>query len=255
VQHREVEGKESAMFCKYFEPTGGIRLLEGGIESGFNHVEPEKFEPRLLHLKGRKNIRVTQVPIELKSLNSGDVFILDNGLDLYQWQGKKAGKNEIARAGQLCRAIDDERKGKPEVHVYRQGDSDENEFFKFFGDGKVPEAGAIPDDDGCDEEWEKKSEKRLFQLSDATGKLEFKLVAETKVEKKHLDSNDAFVFDIGSEVFAWVGKGASKNEKSKALHYAQQYLKEYKRPDWLPVSRLLEGMENNVFNSSFDRSS
>jgi gelsolin len=250
VQHREVEAKESSLFCSYFANTGGIRLLEGGVASGFNHVTPTEYRPRLLHLKGRKNIRVTEMEISYASLNSGDVFILDNGLNIYQWQGKKAGKNEIARAGQLCRALDDERKGKPEVHVFRQGDSDEKDFFQFF-----PQDGdkTIKDQEGDDAEWEKTSEKRLFQLSDASGKEEFKLVAEKKVVRKLLNSDDAFVFDIGSEVFAWVGKGASANEKKKALHYAQNYLKEYNRPNWLPISRLLEGSENNVFNSSFDR--
>lgn len=255
VQHREVEDCESSMFCGYFEKSGGIKLLEGGIASGFNHVKPTEYKPRLLHLKGRKNIRVTEVPIDIKSLNEGDVFILDNGLDIYQWQGKKAGKNETARAAQLCRALDDERKGKPEVHVFRQGDKDENEFFTFFPGGTVPAAGAISEDVGDDAEWEKASDKRLFQLSDASGKEEFKLVAEKVVKRSMLDTNDAFIFDIGAEVFAWVGKGASDNEKKRALHYAQQYLVEYKRPTTLPISRLLEGSENNVFYSSFDKES
>ena len=94
------------------------------VESGFNHVEPEKYTPRLLHFKGKKvpslwwsawlllhfsslpsplplslplslppslssfliqdNVRVDEVKCRRKYLNSGDVFILDLGLDLYQ---------------------------------------------------------------------------------------------------------------------------------------------------------------------------
>jgi hypothetical protein len=34
------------------------------------------------------------------SLNSGDVFIIDNGLEILQWQGSGAGKEEKMRAGQ-----------------------------------------------------------------------------------------------------------------------------------------------------------
>jgi gelsolin len=251
VQHREVMDHESSLFLSYFKDTGGIRLLEGGVESGFNPVKPEEYKPRLLHLKGRKNIRVTEVPIKVESLNEGDVFILDCGLMIYQWQGKKAGKNEKARAGQLCRAIDDERRGKPEVEVFAQGDKDAGEFWKAFGLDAEP--AEIPADSGDDAEWEKKSEKRLLHLSDASGKLEFKMVAETTVKKSQLISDDVFIFDIGSEVFVWVGKGASKEEKRQAMQYAQNYLKEYKRPAWLPISRILEGGENEVFNSSFDR--
>jgi gelsolin len=250
VQHREVQGKESHLFCSYFKDTGGIRLLEGGVASGFRHVKPEEYKPRLLHLKGRKNIRVNQVPISVDSLNEGDVFILDAGLMIYQWQGRKAGKGEKARAGQLCRAIDDERKGKPDIEVFMQGDTDAEDFWAFFGEKEEP--AKIPEDIGGDEEWETNSTKRLMQLSDATGEITFKEVATGHIARKLLDSNDAFIFDVGAEVFAWVGKGASDKEKKEALNFAQLYLKKYDRPDYLPISRLLEGQENNVFFQSFD---
>merc|ERR1712137_878482 len=103
---------------------------------------------------------------------------------------------------------------------------------------------SISPDGGDDEAWEKASEKRLFRLSDASGKEEFTLVAEKHIKRSMLDSNDAFVFDIGAEVFAWVGKDASANERKRALHHAQQYLNQYKRPNWLPISSILEGGEN-----------
>merc|ERR1711953_668838 len=110
---------------------------------------------------------------------------------------------------------------------FTQGDKDENEFFKAMGLDTVPE---IYGDGGDDAAWEKESDKRLFQLSDSTGKMEFKLVGEKNVKGDLLDSNDVFVFDIGAEVFVWVGKGASKGEKREAMKYAQEYLKKYNRP-------------------------
>lgn len=38
------------------------RVMEGGADTGFRHVEPEKYPPRLLHFKqeGRK-VKVTEV--------------------------------------------------------------------------------------------------------------------------------------------------------------------------------------------------
>jgi hypothetical protein len=39
----------------------GIRYEEGGIASAFNHVDPDAYKPRLLHCKGKHNVRVTQV--------------------------------------------------------------------------------------------------------------------------------------------------------------------------------------------------
>ena len=47
-------------------------------------------QPRLLHIKGTKNVVVRELPIHISSLNSGDVFILDAGLTLYQMNGKQS---------------------------------------------------------------------------------------------------------------------------------------------------------------------
>lgn len=56
-----------------------------------------------------------------------------------------------------------------------------------------------------------------------------------------------FILDAGAEVFAWIGKGASVQEKSKALQFAMDYLAKYKRPAYTPISRILEGGENETF--------
>jgi len=77
-----------------------LEIYEGGIESGFKHVAAAEYKPRcptvlflslsffipycfrcrLLHVKGKAQISVRQVKLDAKSLNSGDVFILDCGL-------------------------------------------------------------------------------------------------------------------------------------------------------------------------------
>ena len=54
-------------------------------DSGFRHVKPTEYEPRLFHFHGiKKKINVKQVPLSRKSLDSTDVFILDLGLTIYQ---------------------------------------------------------------------------------------------------------------------------------------------------------------------------
>jgi len=200
------------------------------------------------------------VPIEAKSFNEGDVFVLDAGLNLYQWQGKSAGKNEKGRAGQLCRAIDDERKGKPQVHVFSQTDRNVKEFWdevaKFDSSSSswpngVPQ---VAPDDGKDEEWEKSNDQKLFQLSDSSGSLQFTEVkpeVKGKYKRAMLKSEDVFIFDAGNEVFAWIGKGASPQEKREAMQYAQNYLKKTGRNVCLPVTKILEGSDNNAFKSFF----
>jgi hypothetical protein len=65
VQHRECEGQESALFLSYFSDTGvcpgGVRYLEGGIESGFRKAETQEYKPRLLHVrKELKTLKSTE---------------------------------------------------------------------------------------------------------------------------------------------------------------------------------------------------
>jgi gelsolin len=246
VQHREVQDHESELFLSYFP--GGVKILAGGVETGFHHVEPEKYEPRLLHLKGKKHIRVTQVPMGLKSLNSGDVFLLDMGLKLIQFNGKKSGPMERNKGAQLCRALDDNRGGKAEVVVIEEGDKNADFWKAVGGPGDIAAAG------GDDAEVEKATatNKRLYRLSDKSGSLSFSEEASGKVPRSKLDSSDVFIYDVGPEVFVWIGAKASTGERKTGLHYAQDYLAKNSRPLWLPISRILEGGANEVFNSYLD---
>ena len=82
------------LFSSYFRATGGVQYLEGGVASGFNHVERDVYEPALLHIKGKRNTRTKQVPVHVSSLNEGDAFILDLGMKLYlvrAWEGGGGG--------------------------------------------------------------------------------------------------------------------------------------------------------------------
>jgi len=76
VQHREIQDHESPLFISYFDKFGGIKILKGGIESGFNRIKPTEYKSRLLWVKGKKNVRIREVPKTFKSLNNGDVLFL-----------------------------------------------------------------------------------------------------------------------------------------------------------------------------------
>jgi len=244
IQHREVQDHESPLFISYFDNFGGIKILEGGIESGFNHVKPTEYKPRLLWIKGKRNVRIREVPKEASSLNNGDVFILDMGLKLYQWNGSKSGIFEKNKAGQLCRSLDSERGGKPEVIVQEEGSEDQGFWNGLGGKGPITDSGKVPKDD----EWENVTDKKLFKLSDSKGNFEFTNIAEgNNVKKSLLDTNDVFVFDAGNHIYVWVGSKASVGEKKYAMRYAQEYTRTYSRPSVLPITSVPEGRENESF--------
>jgi len=251
VQHREVMGHESELFLTYFP---NIRIMEGGVDSGFKHVEPEKYEPRLLHLKGKKKVRTMQVEKSHNSLNSGDVFIFDNGLEVFKWEGKNSGMFEKNKGREVCDAIKTERKGKVRIINLREGDGDQDSlrFLQFLGADKNTKIKSEKEG-GDDKEAEEQGNRtrQLWRLSDASGKMEFSKISEgNAIKKNQLDGNDVFIFDAGHEIFAWIGKGASDKERTEAMVYAQQYLTKNNRPAYLPISRILQGGENPKFNEA-----
>jgi hypothetical protein len=140
-----------------------------------------------LHLKGARNVRVTQVPVKRESLNDGDVFVLDLGLTIYQWNGSKASKNEKAKGVDVCLKIkDDERKGRAK-HVLLDGTDKaaEEEFWKALGGkGAVKSA----EEGGEDAAAEKATSYVLYRVSDASGKLEVTEVGKTPLDKNLLDT-------------------------------------------------------------------
>lgn len=55
-------------------------LQQGGVASGFHHVSTNNVDvKRLLHIKGRRAIRATEVGMTWANFNQGDCFILDLG--------------------------------------------------------------------------------------------------------------------------------------------------------------------------------
>eukprot|EP01041_Mallomonas_annulata_P004763 gene4763-9474_t len=97
MQYREVEGNESSLFLSYFRHSGGLEYLPGGVSSGFHHVEKGVHRNRLLHLKGKRTVRVSEVPITSDSLNINDVFILDAGMLIFVYNGSRANLCEKAK--------------------------------------------------------------------------------------------------------------------------------------------------------------
>jgi len=199
--------------------------------------------------KGKKKIRVTQVDLHRESLNSGDVFLLDLGLKIFQWNGKKCGPQEKQKGAQMSRALVDERKGRAKAYILEEGDKEPEFWSVIGGEGYVKTA----EEGGDDTEAEQSTTKVLFQLSDSTGQMVFKQVGTgSGVKKSLLDHDDVFILDTGAEVFAWIGRGASPDEKAKALGFAQDYLTKYNRPAYLPICRILDGGENPTFNAAFN---
>lgn len=123
-------------------------------------------------------------------------------------------------------------------------DADAAAFWKEMGG-----IGPIAPADNLDDSWEDPKPSKLFRISDAGGKLTVTPAGEGVIPASKLDSKDAFILDVGCEIFVWIGKGASAGERSKGLGLAQEYARAQKRPMTLPLTKVLEGGENQLFKS------
>lgn len=253
VQHREVQGHESKQFLSYFK--GGIRYLEGGVKSGFKHVDRDAYEKRLFQVKGKRNCRVKQVEVSKESLNQGDSFILDEGLTIHVWIGPNSSKPEKRKATEVARQIrDQERQGRAIINVIDEHWNTDPKFFAALGatPGGYIKTEAEGGDDAAHER-KAETEIRLFKVSDASGRTEVTEIESRPLKPKHLDSADCFILDLGpTGVFAWVGKKCTKNEKDTVWKKAVEFLKVRGYPKYTPVTRVNEGNETAVFKQAFD---
>lgn len=256
VQYREVQGQESPQFLSLFK--NGIKYLDGGNKSGFNHVvDPyTNYTPKLFHCKGKRNVRCTQVKCVKESLNLGDVFILDCGLNLYVWMPPESGRLEKIRGMQQAKNIRDvERAGRPTIHVLDQDWKTNDAFWKVFGGKESVNWIKSPHGGGNDEDfWRDKSEMiTLWKVNDTSGKVQITKISQGNLNVSDLDTKDAFILDaVSGGIFVWIGKQCTDQERKKAMEYGQEYLgKQIKRSGPTEVIRVLEGAEPSRFSQWF----
>jgi len=241
VQHREVQGHESQLFKSYF-PT--LMYLSGGADSGFKHVTPEEYRPRLLHIAGtRKGVTVKEVNPARKNLKEGDIFILDMGRELMQWNGKTSNLAEKTKAMQFLSELKSSR-SRDMITSTVFDDGDDKEFLQ-----KLDEIDAIVDDDD-DEKPLQAGEKQLFKLSDAGGNMSFSKVGEGSLSKSLLDPNDVFILDNGADCYVWIGSSASTVERKSAMSHAHAFLMDSDHPV-APITVFAQGKETNAFQQCF----
>jgi gelsolin len=235
VQHRDVQSHESKLFTSYFKV---LTIMDGGVATGFNHMEPESYVSRLLHFKGKgKNVSAKQIPMEASSMNHGDVFLLDAGLTIFQWNGVSSGGFERNKASNLVNSLKSDRP-KTKLEVI-DGDDDNVAFWDLI-EGTIADVKTA--EEGGDDAEARKIVLRMFKISDASGELKFDKIAEDDdIDISLLDPKDVFIVDNGLTVFVWVGKEASNNEKKNALPLAEKYIAAEGRPGGTPITRVVDG--------------
>jgi len=123
VQFREVQGYESPQFLSYFPR---FVCMQGGVATGFHHIsDPLPLNIRKLYritlsrsAGGHSNLVVREVPAVASSLVEGDVYVLDKGTHILQFNSKESAGQERFKAAEFAQSLSDERKGQSEIVVY-----------------------------------------------------------------------------------------------------------------------------------------
>ncbi|KAK6491397.1 adseverin [Huso huso] len=251
VQYRELQGYESTAFTGYFK--GGIKYKAGGVASGFQHVVTNDLSAeRLLHIKGRRVVRATEVPLSWSSFNKGDCFIIDLGAVVYQWCGSMCNKFERLKAAQVAAGIrDNERNGRAQLIVVEEG-SEPGEMKKVLGRKPVLPVGDDNDDEVADISNRKLA--KLYMVSDESGTMQVTLVSEENpFNQSLLLSEECFILDNGTNrrIFVWKGKNANPDERKTAMKTAEGFLKQMGYPPNTQVQVLPEGGETPIFKQFF----
>ncbi|XP_017785495.1 PREDICTED: gelsolin, cytoplasmic [Nicrophorus vespilloides] len=254
VQYREVQEHESQTFLSHFK--NGVRYLPGGIATGFSHVDRNKHDKKLYHIKGKRNIRVKEVKLSIASMNKGDCFILDVGSDVYVYVGPKSKRAERLKAISAANQVrDQDHGGRSKIHIIDEysTSSEYDEYFSKLGEGSQSE---VPDESagGDDEQFEKQQEHvvTLYKVSDASGTLETTEIGQKPLLQSMLDTNDCFILTTESaNIYVWVGKKCNSRERSQSMNTAQTFMKTKNYPDWTQIQRIVENAEPSTFQQYF----
>lgn len=245
VQYREVQGHETEKFLSYFKPC--IIPQEGGVSSGFNHVEAEEHITRLFVCKGKHVVQVKEVPFARSSLNHDDIFILDTKSKIFQFNGSNSSIQERAKALEVVQYIKDTyHDGKCEIAAIEDGklmaDAETGEFWGFFG-GFAP----LPRKTANDED----------KIADVISTCLFRVdkgqaepVEADCLTKELLDTNRCYLLDCGLEVFVWMGRSTALDERKSASGAAEELVRGLNRPK-SHIIRVIEGFETVMFRSKF----
>ncbi|XVF47637.1 hypothetical protein PTKIN_Ptkin03bG0125700 [Pterospermum kingtungense] len=246
VQYREVQGHETEKFLSYFKPC--IIPQEGGVASGFKHVEEEENKTHLFVCRGKHVVHVKEVPFARSSLNHDGIFILDTKSKIFQFNGSNSSIQERAKALEVVQYIKDTyHDGKCEIASIEDGklmaDAETGEFWGLFGGFAPLPRKTVSDEDKIVDSHPNK----LLSVE----KGQAVPVEADSLTRVLMDTNKCYILDCGLEVFVWMGRNTFLHDRKNASETAEELIRGSDRPK-SQIIRLIEGFETVIFRSKFE---
>uniref|UniRef100_A0A182N393 Gelsolin-like domain-containing protein n=1 Tax=Anopheles dirus TaxID=7168 RepID=A0A182N393_9DIPT len=209
---------------KYPAWTPVERLVQNGETAPFKHFFQTWRNPG----SNQSRLNFEPVPVAVQEYGkfyTGDSYIVLNtkesksgvlSWDVHFWLGQETSQDEAGSAAILTVQLDDRHNGAPVQHREVQ-DHEGSLFLSYFAGGVRYAAGGVKS--GFNEvETNAAGEKRLFQVKGAKSVR----VRQVPLAIGSMNKGDCFILDAGHEIYVYVGAGAKRVEKIKAISAAGQ---------------------------------
>lgn len=252
---REEQNEESDEFLDLFG--NDLCYIEGArTTSGFYKVEDIEYITRMYKVSGTQRIVLEPVPIHYESLDPRHVFLLDNGMSIYLWNGIKCNPITRSKARLFAENINKyERKFQSELIQLKQGD----EVMAFWRILQGPPSTDFFNKEFCEDEnlaEPGKFQPKLYKVGIGMGYLELPQVqantGKLVLTKDLLDSRGVYILDCYTDIFVWMGRKSTRLVRTAAVKLSTSLEAMINRPAHTMVSSTLEGSENQIFKSKFE---
>ena len=230
-------------------------VLKKPAEAGTEKEAKEAEDAHVLvQVKGRRSVRSWVVARSAASLNSGDVFLLDAGDTIYQWNGRQSNRFERSKGVDLAARLKRARGGRARVVVIDEG-ADEPEgadgFWAELGARDAVQSAEAGGDDTAAEA-EAAARCRLGRYDAAADAYE--CVAHGRLLHEMLDARECYLLDAGGELYVWNGRSSAPAARTANYRCACALLAAERatRPPWCTaVVKCRAGGEPVLFMEKF----
>ncbi|XJO75768.1 hypothetical protein BDV3_006392 [Batrachochytrium dendrobatidis] len=255
---REVEGEESPEFLAEFGDEIEYEDSSQATESGLFMAEQKRYPLRLYKMHGKTGLRLCLVETLFSSLKSDGVFLLDWGLEIFQWNGSASNMHHRVKCRMICDRINTlERVGRAHVVVVDEGD-EPFRLWEILGGERVPPvlenscSGTKPVQQESQFDVLAKAPSILYRVFPKIApQLESHQVATGDISRSLLVSDGCYILDVGVELFLWLGKNAWPQLRSMATELLARVASSRARPKWVGLTRCIDQHEPEIFKLKF----
>ncbi|XP_063458326.1 villin-like protein isoform X6 [Pan paniscus] len=227
---------------------------KGGLASDLKHVETNLFNiQRLLHIKGRKHVSATEVELSWNSFNKGDIFLLDLGKMMIQWNGPKTSISEKARGLALTYSLRDrERGGRAQIGVVDDEAKapDLMQIMEAVLGRRVGSLRAATPSKDINQL--QKANVRLYHVYEKGKDLVVLELATPPLTQDLLQEEDFYILDQGGfKIYVWQGRMSSLQERKAAFSRAVGFIQAKGYPTYTNVEVVNDGAESAAFKQLF----